>query len=31
MAKREISEYDTDMFFLITDDNAKPTEINLIN
>src|SRR5436190_19712392 len=28
MAKKEISEYDTDMFFLITDDNTNLTEIN---
>ena len=31
MAKKEISEYDTDMFFLITDDNTNLTEINSIN
>ena len=31
MAKKEISEYDTDMFFHITDDNTNITEINSIN
>ena len=31
MAKKEISEYDTDMFFLITDDTTNLTEINSIN
>ena len=31
MTKKEISEYDTDMFFLITDNNTNLTEINSIN
>ena len=31
MAKKEISEYDTDMFFLITDDNTNLTENSINN
>ncbi|PKK55711.1 hypothetical protein RhiirC2_801696 [Rhizophagus irregularis] len=31
MTDNEILEYDTNAFFLITDDNTNLTEINLIN